>query len=68
MAKKVSRLSSTSNFDTDIHISSFLFVRIQQNSRYYSSTLSRDKAKTWQQSLNHYVEVSYTFLGIELTK
>jgi hypothetical protein len=68
MAEKVSRLPSTPESVLHTHISSFLFVRIQQNSRYYSSTLSRDKAKTWQQSLNHYVEVSYTFLGIELTK
>lgn len=37
-------------------ISSFLYIRIQQNSRFYASALSREKAKTWNQTLNHYAE------------
>jgi hypothetical protein len=37
-------------------VSSFLYIRIQQNSRFYASALSREKTKSWKQSLDHYAE------------
>lgn len=37
--------------------SSFLFIRIQQNPKYYADSVHRKKRETWEQSLDQYVEV-----------
>jgi hypothetical protein len=37
-------------------ISSFLFIRIQQNPRFYAAALSRERMTSWEATLDHYAE------------
>jgi hypothetical protein len=42
----------------------FLAIRLRQNPRHYVSTLVRDHSKTWEETLDRYMEVSKAVLGI----
>jgi hypothetical protein len=36
--------------------SSFLYIRIQQKPTFYAAALSREKMKSWKDTLDHYAE------------
>lgn len=38
--------------------SSFLYIRIQQNPRHYVNKVAKDQSRTWDETLESYVEVN----------
>lgn len=44
----------------DAHFSSFLYIRIQQNPKHYVNKVARDRSRTWDETLESYVEVRHS--------